>query len=647
MNKRKIILPGLIMILMLFLWIYTRSNAPYALSPEEPASLQHDIPKSYSNLDMDANGQLKLIIPETGNEYPALDVPEFRYSEFQIEPTGYDQGIKFDFRAPGFNGIIYYGLIDEGHVNYPQPVYFKRPALIKDGISIIPVKELEGKYDITGWGQSGYALLGYRIVDYDGGIIYDSRIRIKGTGPFEPDMTIIDGPYLNMLTSGSAVVSFTTNSRTRASIEINGQIFSNKRKISDHEILVTGLSPGTKYDYKVQAGDYTRSSWFKTAPKPGSRNPFTFAFTSDSRAGKGGGERNVYGTNAYIMKKMAALALFKEASFVQFTGDLINGYTTDKEYNLLQYQNFKRAIEPFAHRIPFYLGMGNHEALNYIFYNGDNYTAAIDKFPFDTESTEAVFAKIVTNPVSTLKSEDGSKYDPDKSSIDFPSYSESVFYYVYGNVAMVVLNSDYWYAPTPHMVKHTSGNVHGYVMDNQLEWMKQTIGDLEADDRIDHILVTIHTPAFPNGGHAKDDMWYNGNNKSRPYVAGKPVEKGIIERRDEMLDILINQSKKTIALLCGDEHNYNRLKITGDMPMYPPDYPNPKLEVSRPFWQITNGAAGAPYYAQEKLPWSNNVEIFSTQYALVLFHVDGMKIKIEVINPDTLELIEEVSLVEE
>jgi len=31
--------------------------------------------------------------------------------------------------------------------------------------------------------------------------------------------------------------------------------------------------------------------------------PFTFAYTSDSRAGSGGGERNIYGVNAYIMKK--------------------------------------------------------------------------------------------------------------------------------------------------------------------------------------------------------------------------------------------------------------------------------------------------------------------------------------------------------
>ena len=290
--------------------------------------------------------------------------------------------------------------------------------------------------------------------------------------------------------------------------------------------------------------------------------------------------------------------------------------------------------------------VGNHEALNISFIDNNKIIASIDKFPWATESSESVFAEIVENPISTLKSEDGAKYDPDPESTDFPSYNETVFYYTYGNIAMVVLNSNYWYAPYHTMIPQTSGNAHGYIMDNQLAWLRETIALLEKDKDIDHIFVTIHTPAFPNGGHSKNDMWYNGNNEIRPWVAGVPVEKGIIERRDEFLNILINKSKKTVALLCGDEHNYSRFKLTDQTIIYPPDYSYPKLNISRTFWQLTNGAAGAPYYAQETLPWSENVEKFSTQYALVFFHVNGDKIKIEVLNPDTLETIEEFDLIE-
>lgn len=644
--KRSTIWLGALTVFLLFTGFLLQEN----LLEVPQGSLQKvfpegEIPNSYSNIFVDSMGSIYFQHPETQAIYYAQDIPEFRYSTFQITPSGIPAGVEFDFNAPGFSGLIYYGLIDEKELDYPQPVFFKKPAVISGGKATIPMAALRGKYDFINWQETGETLLGYRIVFNDGTLIYDSRVRLKGLFPFETATTIIDGPYLNQVKPNSAVISFTTNFEARSRIEINGETFKSRGKQKKHEIRVEHLKPSTKYDYTIQVEDYVRNSWFKTAPPKGSEEPFTFAFASDSRAGKGGGERNLYGSNVYIVKKMAALALAEGADFLQYTGDLINGYSTDRNYMLLQYQNFKRGIEPFAHRIPFVLGMGNHEALNINFIGENTLMASIDKFPWETESSESVFAEIVVNPLNELKSEDGSEYDPDPKSDDFPSYEESVFYYTYGNVAMVVLNSDYWYAPTHLAIPFTSGNPHGYIMDNQFEWLRETILKLEDDADIDHIFVTLHTPAFPNGGHAGDDMWYHGNNGVRPYIAGKPVDKGIIQRRDEILDLLINQSDKTVGLLCGDEHNYSRTRITAEMPIYPEDYPHEKLKVSRTFWQLTNGAAGAPYYAQEKLPWSGFVEKFSTQFALIFFHVDGDKINIEVLNPDTLEKIEEFALV--
>jgi phosphodiesterase/alkaline phosphatase D-like protein len=183
-------------------------------------------------------------------------------------------------------------------------------------------------------------------------------------------------------------------------------------------------------------------------------------------------------------------------------------------------------------------------------------------------------------------------------------------------------------------------------MDKQMWWLQKTIKQLEKNKDIDHIFITIHTPFFPNGGHVKDDMWYNGNNKFRAFVNGQPYEKGIIQRRDELLNLIVNKSKKTVAILSGDEHNYNLLTITNEMERYPENYEFEKLELSRKFYQINNGAAGAPYYAQEKTPWTSNVRNFSTQNALVLIDVDGNKIKVRVKNPDTLELIDQYTLKE-
>jgi hypothetical protein len=169
---------------------------------------------------------------------------------------------------------------------------------------------------------------------------------------------------------------------------------------------------------------------------------------------------------------------------------------------------------------------------------------------------------------------------------------------------------------------------------------------LEDNGNIDHVFITEHTPFFPNGGHVRDDMWYNGDNSFRSYVGDKPMKKGIIERRDELLDLFINESSKVRAILTGDEHNYARTTIEDGMDIYPPDWSGKKIKLSRKVFQINNGAAGAPYYAQEQTPWTPKVEGFTTQNALVFFHVSGKEINMEVLNPDTLEKVDELLIFE-
>jgi hypothetical protein len=287
--------------------------------------------------------------------------------------------------------------------------------------------------------------------------------------------------------------------------------------------------------------------------------------------------------------------------------------------------------------------MGNHEALMRLFQTNKDYFA-VDRFPYDTESAEAIFGKNFVNPLNGPDSEDGAKYDPNKKKVDFPSYKENVFYYTYDNVAVIVLNSDYWYSPSTKQIPVTGGGLHGYIMDQQLAWLEATMQQLEEDAGIDHVFVTQHTPCFPNGGHVQDDMWYNGNNEYRPYVAGKPLEKGIIERRDQILDILINKSTKTRAILTGDEHNYAKTEVGPKTNIYPDNWEMDKLSLTRTIYQINNGAAGAPYYAQEQTPWSGSVTGFTTQNALVIFNIHGEEIVMEVLNPDTLEKVDSLKL---
>jgi hypothetical protein len=600
------------------------------------------VPASYSNIKYDSQNQLYYL--KDGERYYAYKKKdEYTIQQLLGNPTGTKRGIYFDFK--GFKGTIIYGLIPYGKSAHPLPVYRFTKPLYDGKVAVNISTRFKYPFDFVDWQNKKMLTLGYRLINEKGEIIFDGEVSVTGSGPFKVVPTIYEGPFVSMVTDTTAVIWFNTSGSVKASVEVDGKTVTDIRKRRRHELHITGLKPGTKYDYTVKYGELSQSYHFITAPEKGSRKPFIFAYTSDSREGKGGGERNIYGTNAYISKKMAAVAYSQHAAFVQFTGDMVNGYVTNAEELKLQLTNWKKAVEPFWHYMPFYVAQGNHEALGPHFYDKNGqYATAIDGFPFNSNSSEAIMKVSFVNPENGPISEDNSKYDPHSKKTDFPSYSENVFYYTYDNVAMIVLNSNYWYAPGMRKDTGTSGGLHGYIMDNQLEWLKKTIKKLEKDDGIDHIFVTQHTPTFPNGGHSRDDMWYNGDNSKRPYIAGKPVDKGIIERRDEYLDILINKSTKVVAILTGDEHNYNRLKITKEVPIYPENYDKPKIDVSRPIFQINNGACGAPYYSQEILPWSDYTEAFSVENAICLFHVDGKKIKMEVINPDTLNKIDEIEL---
>lgn len=606
-----------------------------------------EIPAVYSNIQRNEFG--RMYVSDVQNDgmrvYSLFEAPRYTLSQLRGNPRGTGEGIAFDFG--NLEGTLHLALLPPGHSRYPFPVYRATEDIRGGKASVNLKKSFSGAKDLIGLDTAGRGMLAYRVVNREGEMLYEGRTGFSGAGPFTTVPTIVEGPFVNLPTPEGATIWFESDTPMAVQLAIGGKIFADSVESRRHIFTLRGLQPDREYSYAIIYGEQRRDYAFKTAPAAGSREAFSFAYCSDSRAAAaGGGERQFFGVNYYVMKKIMALSAARQVAFVQFTGDMISGYLQHKDEINLQYANWKRAVEPYWHYFPIYVGMGNHETLNYVFQSssGDR-RFKIDRFPFSTESSEAVFADNFVNPLNGPESEDGASYDPDPTRMDFPSYKENVFYYTYANAAVIVLNSNYFYAPSkPDRIAVVSGSPHGYIMDRQLEWLEETVRKLEADPNIDHIFATVHTPLFPNGGHLGDDMWYHGNNDVRAYVAGKPLEKGILERRDDLLDILVNRSAKTVAILTGDEHNYSRLKISDEMERYPENYTGKRLSLSRSIYQVNNGSAGAPYYAQGQAPWTPQVVCFTTQYAVVFFRVSGKKVSAEVINPDTLEEIERFEL---
>lgn len=610
------------------------------LVARQPPALK--VPAVLSNISVNAAGALELNID--GQVFAARErPPTWTLRQLTGSPRGTATGIALDFNKPGFTGTLVFGLIPYHDTRFPQPVYRTTAAIVDGRVEIDIAGRLAGTYDMIGWHKRGTGVIGYRVITPEGAMIYDGRVRFTGTGPFDVGVTMIEGPFVSNVTPQGAVIWFELSRPAACSVTVATRSYPCRGDSARQEILVDGLTPAADYAYTVTYDGFEESYGFRTAPARGSRRPFTFGYASDSRGGPGGGERAFNGPNAFIMRRLMATAYDRKAAFMAFTGDLVGGNVTNPDALLTELANWKRTAEPQWHWMPVYTGIGNHEAVVREFLGPNNRLVRVDRFPYDTESMETVFASAVVNPENGPASEDGAVYDPDPNAIDFPSYRENVYYFTWANTATVVLNSNYWYTPTFGSTPETSGNPHGYVMDNQVAWLASTLAALERDAAIDHVFLTIHTPMFPNGGHVGDDMWYRGNNTTRPRVAGRPVAKGIIERRDDLL-ALIQRHPKVLAVLTGDEHNYNRLRLAADVPIYPEGWTGPRVTLKRPFFQINNGAAGAPYYAQEQTPWSAFVKGFSTQNALCLLHVDGPRVRLEVINPETLEVLDKTVL---
>lgn len=629
------------MAIIISLFIASCSNTADNQQESQENFNAKDIPSVFTNLKVDEAG--KLYYEDTLNKRNYLLNPKAEYSveDFQDIEYGNPEGILLKFKR-NIEGKVLYGFFPRENSAFPMPIFCKNIVEIKNDSALLNISMLKGKYDITKWGKYAYGRLRYRILTQDNRVITNKDINFKGLGPFTVANSIVLGPIISNLTPNSAVIRLDLNQEEEISIEVNGKRYSDGKNARHHEIVIDNLEAAKTYNYTIHLDPFSETHSFTTALPAGSKEEFTFAFASDSRGGLDVGESNTYGTNAYVMQKLAAFLSKEKPAFWQFTGDMISGYGNHVGSQMLEYTNWYRSISDFVYSIPIQIGMGNHEAFLHRF--SPEYKYSVDQFPFEAHSAETLFSKMNTNPVNGPISEDGSIYDPNKDKKDFPTYKENVYSYTYGNIAMIVLNSNYLYTPRKEDIPLMGGNPHGYVMDQQLKWFENEMKKYEQSASIDHIFVSIHTPAFPNGGHANNDMWYLGNNAIRPYVAGKAYQKGIIERRDQLLDIMVNKSKKFKVLLTGDEHNYSRITIDNNTEIYPKDWTGDRLKFSRPFMQIVDGSAGAPYYGLEELPWTPKVDKFSSQYAVVLFTIKGPEVWIKVVNPETFETIEETQL---
>ena len=456
--------------------------------------------------------------------------------------------------------------------------------------------------------------------------LYDTFVSFKrvkgedGAVRFVKQTSLIEGPVVNLICSddpSSMVISFKTDQPVPAAVVLkSGQRFPSSIPARKHEIKITGLEPDKEYTYSVSLDNMdTKAYTFHTAPKPGD-GKVVFAYAGDSREGEGGGTSNYMGVNYNSLERCANLAYREGADLFVFGGDLVHGYTSVPGDFRNQVHAWRQAMAGFCHMRPVYTCIGNHEALMRVFAGGER-SIVMDRWPYATESVEAVFADEMVNPRNGPEVSDGRR----------PTYKENVYSFQYGPVRFIAFNNNYWLGRDywkPTDPADTGGSPEGYIMDDQLDWIRKELKSAETDRTVKYIILFAQEPVFPNGGHVQDCMWYNGNNNIRAYTydaaSGKvvPEKKGIIDIRNE-LALMVAENRKVAAVLGSDEHSYHKVLIDKNVPVGVPGIDDkngdgkicqveetcsPLTNLKYPTWYLTCGGAGAPYYSEDRTPWN-------------------------------------------
>ncbi|MFH1735107.1 MAG: metallophosphoesterase, partial [bacterium] len=414
---------------------------------------------------------------------------------------------------------------------------------------------------------------------------------------------IEEGPFVDIVTPTSAVLSWDFDHAVRGALTITEQAaipFS----IQDthHEIIVSDLQPNHEYSYHISwetsyGSLKTRTYHFRTAPASGSDKAFRFAVFSDTRATIGQGDRSTEHVNTLALRQLTGIAYHQNADFIIIAGDLVSGYISDPAEIALQFRAFKRVAGAVGAYIPIYEGLGNHD-LPCRFIGKkmeDGFIPRLGK-----EAGESVFAAHFVNP------ENG----PEPALPDHSPYKENVYSFDWGSAHLVSLNNDYMKKSSNAGTEDKIGYRNGWITAEQLDWLVKDLRDAR-DRGLKQLFVYLHEPAFPNGGHVKDSMWWDG----------KIPE--MVTMRNCFWKILSDHN--VCAVFCGHEHNFSLTLIDDSIA---PSFTNP-------VWQVVTGGGGAPFYSQNsETPWAHNVEYFYPLTHLCLVDVDGDDVILHLIADD-------------
>lgn len=172
------------------------------------------IPAVHENLFVDSTGTPRGKDSDGGTFRLYRKEAQFTLAGVTPTVTGAPNGLRFHFSAKNlYGGQLTYGLIPYGQHTYPTAVLRFTAKIDSTGNAFLNLrKDLTEGLDHTGWKNSGFGIIGYRLTDAKGLMVYEGKQAFGVAGNnLEPRPTVVRGPFVSLQTHNSVVIWYETS----------------------------------------------------------------------------------------------------------------------------------------------------------------------------------------------------------------------------------------------------------------------------------------------------------------------------------------------------------------------------------------------------------------------------------------------------
>jgi predicted phosphodiesterase len=347
---------------------------------------------------------------------------------------------------------------------------------------------------------------------------------LYAVAPWILPLSVVEGPLVqNPTTDAVSLVWFTSRSggsTLEVRVDDDWQAVTPERDGRRQIARVTGLSPGSRYEYRIRE-EYRvleDERFFETAKSPGAA--FTFIVMGDS----GRGSRVQYALASQMLRHQPA------ADFVLHTGDVVYPSGAMHDYNAKFFVPYRAMIE----RVALWPCVGNHDV--------------------DDEGAAPAYSRVFVTP------ENGPADQPEDHN----------YWFDYGDARVLVLDSN---VPEAVLKNVTAPWAEQVLADDAPAWKfvsfhhpPYTAGKYSPDERIQRTLV----PIFEATGV---DVVFNGHDhmyqRLGPLLDGEVVSAG-----EGILYIVTGAGGAALyepqgapppylQKLVDDQHSYTHVAVTG------------------------------------------------------------------------------------